>query len=46
LNAYGDELNSQGEQRFYVRPIRSTADLSGFKQLYYNPSTFEIVSST
>jgi hypothetical protein len=44
LNAFGNEVNTGGTSRFYVKPIRSTA--SGSTVLSYNDSTGEIIDST
>jgi hypothetical protein len=43
LNATGANLNSTAASSFYVKPIRQVTDTTGFVQLYYNPSTGEIV---
>jgi hypothetical protein len=47
LNASGITLNPSTAS-LYVRPIRSLANPagSGFKALFYNPSTYEIVQTT
>ena len=42
LNATGAQLNNTGTNRFTVKPVRDFGTESGFKQLYYNPSTGEI----
>ena len=42
LNATGSALNSDGTNRFYVKPIR---DYNGSNSLHYNPTTGEITYS-
>ena len=42
LNATGGTLNSDGPNRFYVKPIR---DYNGSNSLHYNPTTGEITYS-
>ena len=42
LNATSSELNADGTDRFFVKPIRNQTDLTGLSQLYYNPTTGEI----
>ena len=47
INATGAALNTQGQGRFYVSPIRNDVSTSGTSyELYYNPVTNEITSST
>ena len=42
LNATSNELNADGTDRFFCKPIRNQTDLTGLSQLYYNPTTGEI----
>jgi hypothetical protein len=43
LNSTGNTLNSQQADSFYVKPIRNIDYTAGFKPLYYNYATGEIV---
>ena len=43
LNASGTSFTSQGENRFYVNPVRAVTSITWLKQLYYDPSNNEIV---
>ena len=43
INATGDNLDAQTENALFIKPIRNETNLSGFLQLYYNPSTGELV---
>jgi len=43
LNATGANLNQTTANTFTVSPVRPVTDITGLKQLYYNPSTGEIV---
>lgn len=42
LNASGANLNQTNANTFTVKPIRAITDTTGFKALYYNPTTGEI----
>jgi hypothetical protein len=42
LNASGSSIAAT-QTSTYIRPIRSVTDVTGFKQLYFNPTTFELV---
>ena len=43
LNATGSTLDQTTANTFTVKPIRAVTDITGLKQLYYDPSTGEIV---
>lgn len=43
INATGTDLNPASANSMFVKPIRAVTDVTGFKQLYYNPTTGEIV---
>lgn len=43
LNATGANLDMTTANTFTVKPVRAVTDVTGFKQLYYNPTTGEIV---
>ena len=43
INATGDNLDAQTENSLFIKPIRNETNISGFLQLYYNPSTGELV---
>ena len=43
INATGIELNNQTQNSCVIKPIRNETNLSGFLQLYYNPTTGELV---
>ena len=42
LNATGEALDSDGVNRFYVKPIAPVGGRTGFQNLKYNPDTGEI----
>ena len=46
LNASGNILNSDGADRFYVRPVRLTDRTTAMRDLFFNPLTYEITYST
>ena len=43
INATGIQLDNQTENSCVIKPIRNETNISGFLQLYYNPSTGELV---
>jgi hypothetical protein len=43
INASGLSLNSTTTDALFIKPIRNETDISGFLQLYYNPTTGELV---
>lgn len=43
INATGANLENTTGNSLVVKPIRAVTDVTGFKQLYYNPTTGEIV---
>ena len=43
LNATGANLDMTTANTFTVKPVRAVTDVTGLKQLYYNPTTGEIV---
>lgn len=43
INATGANLNAPTANALFVKPIRTVSDNTGLKQLYYDPSTGEIV---
>jgi hypothetical protein len=43
LNATGANLDQTTANSFTVKPVRAVTDVTGLKQLYYDPSTGEIV---
>jgi hypothetical protein len=45
LNASGSQFDSDGTDRFFVKPIRNNGTTlpTGFRQLAYNPTTGEII---
>jgi hypothetical protein len=43
LNATGSALNQTTANTFTVKPIRAVTDITGLKQIYYNPTTGELV---
>jgi hypothetical protein len=44
LNASGSPLNSDRTDAFFVKPVRAVTSVpAGFKQVYYNPTTGEMV---
>ena len=43
LNATGANLNQTTANTFTVKPVRAVTSITGLKQLYYDPSTGEIV---
>lgn len=43
INATGANLDNTTGNSLVVKPVRAVTDVTGFKQLYYNPTTGEIV---
>lgn len=43
LNATGANLDVTTANTFTVKPVRAVTDITGLKQMYYNPTTGEIV---
>ena len=43
INATGNDLVTPGNDTCVIKPIRNETNISGFLQLYYNPTTGELV---
>ena len=43
LNATGNTLDATSNSGFFVAPITTVGSTAGLRQLWYNPSTNEIV---